>query len=353
MAAISSQMARTSASLVLTASVGSLGDGVFAWLGMPASWLAGSMIAVAAAALAGWPIIVPAAVRNAAFVLIGVSMGAGVTREALGQMAAWPLSLAILAVSVIATLVASSAYLQRVRGWDPATARFSSVPGAMSAVLILALSSSADLPRVAFAQSVRLFTLVALIPAILQITGFSGEGTIAVASAASGSALEVAVMLAASAGGAWILHVLRVPGGLLLGSMMASALLHGVDIVSGRPPAAILIPGFIATGAVIGARFRGVSMALIRATFPAALESVLLALTVSAGFAALAARLLDLPFGQLWLAFAPGGVEAMAVMAFALHLDPAFVGAHHVLRILGLNVFSPLWRAGGAKPPPD
>lgn len=346
-------MARTSASLVLTASVGSLGDGVFAWLGMPASWLAGSMIAVAAAALAGWPIIVPAAVRNAAFVLIGVSMGAGVTREALGQMAAWPLSLAILAVSVIATLVASSAYLQRVRGWDPATARFSSVPGAMSAVLILALSSSADLPRVAFAQSVRLFTLVALIPAILQITGFSGEGTIAVASAASGSALEVAVMLAASAGGAWILHVLRVPGGLLLGSMAASALLHGVDIVSGRPPAAVLIPGFIATGAVIGARFLGVSMALIRATFPAALESVLLALAVSAGFAALAARLLDLPFGQLWLAYAPGGVEAMAVMAFALHLDPAFVGAHHVLRILGLNVFSPLWRPGGAKPPPD
>ena len=156
-----------------------------------------------------------------------------------------------------------------------------------------------------------------------------------------------------SAGGAWILHVLRVPGGILLGSMVASALLHGADIVSGRPPVAILIPGFIATGAVIGARFRGVSMALIRATFPAALESVLLALAISAGFAALASTLLALPFGQLWLAYAPGGVEAMAVMAFALHLDPAFVGAHHVLRILGLNVFSPLWRPASAKSAPD
>ena len=50
-----------------------------------------------------------------------------------------------------------------------------------------------------------------------------------------------------------------------------------------------------------------------------------------------------LPFGQLWLAYAPGGVEAMAAMALALHLDPAFVGAHHVLRILGLNLISPLW----------
>jgi hypothetical protein len=344
---------KTSVSLLLTATVGSLGGGLFAWIGMPASWLAGSMVAVAAAALAGLPIVVPSAIRNTAFALIGVSMGAGVTREALGQMAAWPLSLAILAISVVATLFASSAYLQRVRGWDAATARFSSVPGAMAAVLILAVTSSADLPRVAFAQSVRLFTLVALIPAILQISGFSGEGTTAVATAASGSPLGVAIMLAVSAGGAWILHSLRVPGGVLLGSMLASALLHGTDIVSGRPPPAILIPGFIATGAVIGARFRGASMAVIRSTLPAALESVLLALLVSAGFAALASTLLTLPFGQLWLAYAPGGVEAMAVMAFALHLDPAFVGAHHVLRILGLNVFSPLWRPSSAKSAPD
>lgn len=344
---------KTSAALVLTAAVGSLGGGLFAWLGLPAAWLAGSMVAVAAAALAGWPLVVPAAIRNTAFVLIGVSMGAGVTREALGQMAAWPLSLAILAVSVIATLLASSVYLQRVRGWDPATARFSSVPGAMAAVLILAVSSTADLPRVAFAQSVRLFTLVALIPAILQISGFSGEGGTTVAIAASGSALEVAVMLAASAGGAWILHRLGAPGGVLLGSMVASALLHGADIVSGRPPPAILIPGFIATGAVIGARFQGVSLAVIRTTLPAALESVLLALAISAGFAALAAILLDLPFGQLWLAYAPGGVEAMAVMAFALHLDPAFVGAHHVLRIVGLNVFSPLWRPASTRSAAD
>ena len=36
-------------------------------------------------------------------------------------------------------------------------------------------------------------------------------------------------------------------------------------------------------------------------------------------------------------------VEAMAAMALALNLDPAFVGAHHILRILGLNLISPVW----------
>lgn len=340
-------------SLLGTAAVGSLGGGLFAWMGMPAPWLAGSMVAVATAALAGLPIAVPAPIRHAAFVLIGVSMGAGVTREALGQIAAWPLSLAILGVSIIATLFASSTYLRRVRGWDAATARYSSVPGAMAAVLILAVSSSADLPRVALAQSVRLFTLVALMPAILQLSGLASEETGAVAASAAGHPAEVAIMLTASAAGAAVLHAVKVPGGVLLGSMVASALLHGTDVVSGRPPPAILIVGFVATGAVIGARFRGTTAPVIRATLPAALESVLLALTISAAFAALAASLLDLPFGQLWLAYAPGGVEAMAVMAFALELDPAFVGAHHVLRILGLNMFSPVWRPSTARTAPD
>jgi hypothetical protein len=44
---------------------------------------------------------------------------------------------------------------------------------------------------------------------------------------------------------------------------------------------------------------------------------------------------------------APGGVEAMAALAPALQLDPAFVGAHHVPRSLG-----PCFSAGLSPGPP-
>jgi hypothetical protein len=37
------------------------------------------------------------------------------------------------------------------------------------------------------------------------------------------------------------------------------------------------------------------------------------------------------------------------VLAFALNLDPAFVGGHHLARIIGLNLFSPLWRRSGRR----
>ena len=134
--------------------------------------------------------------------------------------------------------------------------------------------------------------------------------------------------------------------------MIASGILHATGLVHGRFPPLLIIVGFVATGVVIGVRFHGTSLATLRQTVPGAIGSVLLALAISAAIAAVGTLLLPLPFGQLWLAYAPGGVEAMAAMALALQLDPAFVGAHHVLRILGLNLISPLWlRNSGPKPP--
>ena len=66
-------------------------------------------------------------------------------------------------------------------------------------------------------------------------------------------------------------------------------------------------------------------------------------MTVALIFALGVSRLLGLPFGQVLLAFAPGGLEAMTIMAFALDLDPAYVGAHHLIRFLGLGLLLPLF----------
>ena len=67
-------------------------------------------------------------------------------------------------------MLAAAVYLERVHGWDRVTARCASIPGAFSAVVVIASGSAADLPRVVLAQSIRIFTLVALMPAILALT---------------------------------------------------------------------------------------------------------------------------------------------------------------------------------------
>ncbi len=85
-------------------------------------------------------------------------------------------------------------------------------------------------------------------------------------------------------------------------------------------------------------------MTALRLALRPSLESVALALALSSAFAWAGAWWLGLPFGQLWLAYAPGGVEAMTIVAFVLGLDTAFVGTHHVVRFAGLGLLARWWQ---------
>ena len=122
--------------LLLTVTIAGAGGALFAFLGLPAPWLTGSMMAIAAAAMADLPVGLPARLRDVAFVLLGISMGSSATPESVMQMQAWPGSLALLALSVVTTLFAGAVYLERVHGWDRITARCASMPGAFSAVIV-------------------------------------------------------------------------------------------------------------------------------------------------------------------------------------------------------------------------
>jgi uncharacterized membrane protein AbrB (regulator of aidB expression) len=65
------------------------------------------------------------------------------------------------------------------------------------------------------------------------------------------------------------------------------------------------------------------------------------AVGIAGVFAILAALALSLPFAQTLLAFSPGGLEAMTLLAFALGIDPLYVGAHHLARFLLISLTLP------------
>ena len=151
-------------------------------------------------------------------------------------MLAWPVSLVLLAISVVATLFAGAIYLERVHGWDRVTARCASMPGALASVIVLAATSAADVPRVVLAQSIRIFILVALMPATLTLVGGRSNAPGQAPITATNTTIEVSATLAASGSLAALLTFLRVPAGSLLGAMIASGLLHATGLVHGRFP---------------------------------------------------------------------------------------------------------------------
>ena len=46
------------------------------------------------------------------------------------------------------------------------------------------------------------------------------------------------------------------------------------------------------------------------------------------------AHFFPFPIANIVVAFSPGAQDTMMVLALALHLDPVYVGAHHVARFL-------------------
>jgi membrane AbrB-like protein len=333
------QRLRPTANCLAVATLGALAA---SFLGVPAPWICGALVALAAAALMGLKVGVVKWLRDLTFVVIGYSMGAGVTPDMLEKLALWPASLLFLLLCVGATTGLLAFILQRGFGWDRATASFASVPGAFSYLMAVAAHSHANVGRIAVAQVSRLVVLAALAPSLVTLLPSPETALPPPAPHEAAPLWELLLALAASGLGGLLAIKLRVPAGALIGSLVTSMLLHATAVTTAELPPEVLIPGFVVTGAFVGSRVRDVTVSQVLRDAKAGLLTVMVALVLSGVFAFLASWLLDLPLSLLWLSYAPGGLEVMVIMALALELDPTFVGAHHIVRYLFLSLTIPI-----------
>jgi membrane AbrB-like protein len=330
------------ARLAETLVIGVVGGMALGMLGMPAGYLSGAILAVSIAALSGRPMTVPAPLARAIFGLIGISLGAVVTPETLTGMATYPLSIAALIVAMSCISFFSAAYLCLVHKWGKIDAYLASAPGAMSQVLAAGAELGADLRAIAIVQSTRVVIVAIGLPAGLALVGLTGHATRLDPGPLTLQVVdELAILVAAGAIGAWLAHRLRLPGGLLFGAMITSAVLHGSGLIHAVLPWWVTNAAAIALGAVIGARFTNTPLRLLMHFLGAAFGSFAVAVAIAAVFAAGVVSLMSMRPAEVMIAYAPGSVDAMMLLALALHLDPVFVGAHHVVRIFLVSLTAP------------
>lgn len=328
--------------LGVTLALAAAGGGLFAWSGMPAGWLSGALVFTAVAALAGVKVGIGGWLRQPTFVLLGTSMGSAMSPDTLQGITTWPVTILSLLVSVPVMMTAVVIYLEKVAGWDRRSAFYAAVPGALSAVLAMAETTGADTRRVVFGQSLRLFALVALLPLALGELSHQPAGAMPVAVAAAPDALSFMTSMLVGISGACLFERLKFPGGAIVGAMLASGVAHGSGLIEGRLPDIFLVIGFIVLGANTGSRFAGTPLETLRRFFVDAMMALIIATAITAGFAALAAWLAGESHVKVMVAYVPGALEAMTIMAFVLGLDPAFVVAHHMARFLGISLAIPL-----------
>lgn len=329
--------------LLLALGLGAAGGWVFWTLRLPLPWMLGALVATMIAAVAGLPVRGPARIRGAVVAVIGVLLGAGFTPSLLAQAGAWGVSLLGLALYLGLSLALLIPWFRRIGGFDGKTAYFAAMPGGLSEMIELAEGAGADVPRVILAQSLRIVTTIAVIAVwfrviegvqVGQVSGRAGFADLA--------AVDLLLLAGAAVIGSWIGLALRLPAPTLLGPMILSAALHLTEITTSAPPSELVILAQIILGTVLGCRFAGIRARSLLPALALSLGATLIMLALALGFALALRSLTGQSADQLLLAYAPGGLTEMSLVAIALNAEVAFVAAHHVLRILMVIVAAPL-----------
>jgi uncharacterized protein len=163
---------------------------------------------------------------------------------------------------------------------------------------------------------------------------------------------ELAVVIAASAITAFLMARFKLPGGLFFGAMIGSGFLHGAGLVHAVLPPWIVAAAVIGVGAFTGSRFSNTAPRVLLSYLGAALGSFAVAISIASAFVLILTTLLSVKIADAVVAFSPGAQDTMMVLALSLHLDPVFVGAHHLWRFMLVSLSLPFQvrRAGNLKP---
>jgi len=320
--------------------IGSAGGLLSLWTNLPGGLISGAMVAVGIAALAGRPLAMPPVLTQAVLLLLGISLGSLVSRQLIQHMSSYPLTIALLALATFCSTFGSSLYLQRVHGWDRTSALLAGSPGALSQITMLAIEKGADVSAIAVVQTMRVIILTAALPLIRALTGIAPTAPVA-AVADIASPIGLAVLIAASAAIALLLRGLKFPASWMFGAMIGSSVLHGTGLIEGGLPPWLRGVALVGIGALIGTRFARVSRKTLLSHINAGLGSFAIAIIISAIFVAVIALSTNVHLADILVAFAPGAMDAMLALALTLHIDPIFVGAHHLSRFVFVSITTP------------
>jgi membrane AbrB-like protein len=316
--------------------IGAVGGWLFTRLNLPLPWMLGSMTACTLAALVHAPVAAPAIVRPPMTVVIGVMLGAGFTPQVLESIWTWAPTVLGLAGFVVVSGAACLTYFRRIAGFDLATAYFSGMPGGLIEMVIVGEEKGGDARTIALVHSARILLVVLALPFVIQLVGDTVPG----ARGQLGTSLldrpwqdEIWFALTALAG-VLLGRALRLPARLLIGPMLVSAFVHVGGWTRFVPPTEIVVVAQLVLGTTIGCRFAGSSTREILRILVLTLGSTVILLALTVVFAYGVSRLSSHGLTPVILAYSPGGLAEMSLVALSLGIEVAFVATHHIIRVM-------------------
>ncbi len=329
--------------IVMAYALGLVGAGLAVLLGLPLPLLLGPLLVVGTVAAAqvrplGLTPAVPQGWRMVLIPVVGVAIGGAFTPELAAEAVRWWPSLLALALYVPAAQAVGYVIYRHVGGLDRPTALFSSTPGGLFEAISMGEASGADIRMLTMLQFLRLILSIVTVPIIfLILTGAvvgSSSGVAMVGAEVPIGWWDAVLLVGAAVGGVYGAKLLRLPGAMIVGPMLASGALHLAGLTKAIPPGWMVGLTQLVVGVSLGTRFAGMAgRQLLRALWLSAL-TVGSMLGLGFLFALAIHGAVGEKAGTVFLAFAPGGVAEMSLVALSLQVSVVYVTAHHVARIL-------------------
>lgn len=327
--------------------IGAAGGWVADGLRMPLAWMMGAMIATTVVAIAGARLAMPDGLRTTMSAVLGVMVGSAFTPAIFARAGEWVVSLAVSVAYLFVITVVTWALLRRFARYDSPTAFFAAVPGGFNEMLMVGTALGADDRIVALSHALRILFVVLAIPLWFVLA----RGYVASAPAAGanggwgggwGEPIDLAMLLGCAVVGTVAARRLRVPAASLLGPMLLSALVHLTGLTASKPPWLLVALAQLVIGSAVGVRFTGVPLRRMMNGAAIALAVTVIMLAITFAFALGLNALTGISVTVLVLAYAPGGLPEMSLIALFLGEDTAFVSTHHITRLLVIVTLAPL-----------
>ena len=317
---------------------------IFNWATLPLPWMLGAMFANIMASLIRLPVAGPNRLRPLVAIVIGVMLGSSFTPALFNQITLWVSSLIFMVGYLIAVAVVVVPFYKKFAGFDLSTAYFAGMPGGLMEMMIIGKDMGGDERSIILAHTSRIVlvvTLVAIWFRVVQGIDLSDRSQFGVPFSEI-PANELIILVIVAALGYFLGRSLRLPAPMLLGPILVSAAVHSLGIIHNPPPSELVIIAQIFLGTIIGCRFIGTEPKTILRAIGLGLGATTLMLILTFSFAFAFYQIFGQTLEQLVLAYSPGGLAEMSLVAMAMNADIAYVASHHLVRISFVMMLAPL-----------
>lgn len=342
---------RKQVQLIETLLCGLAGGILFTIFHLPLIWMLGPLTAIVIwKLLSKRSLYWPDQFRNGGQMLLGYSMGLSFTNESARQIINQLPSMAIVTVLMVVFALVIAYLVSRLTGISIPSAVMGTTPGGLSQMVMMSEEiKGADPTIVTFMQTIRMLTVIFIVPA-LSIHAFSSDETqnsqplidlVVQTEYGSFSTLMTVIVIVLCI--TTLAVRFKFPTPWIIGPLVSSAILTLCGYETPQLPPILIVIAQLCLGIYLGLGIKINMLRNWRKLLPFSIISGLLIVGFAFGLAYCLHKLYPITMTTAFLSIAPGGLPEMGVTAHTVQADVSMVAAYQLFRVFFILFIVPIF----------